>query len=403
MKTISANNARLLFVIDNDFGALGLALYFLFRQPIASNATILMPEWLYQKQAEYLPVKSYSYRSYQDIIENIEENSPDLVFLFSGYLLASVSIRSMLTDIKKFNNLLKNIQKHDCQLVTTDPYLGTFRFFNQFPKQNNKLAKLSFGLSEFLRSKMLLKAVKQISYLLEDIKHLHAVPSPVKEWNKLDNISFYNKHYIRSKNELSQLATSISKGCGDDLIQPQWLFVIARFDLDYQIRNYGKNAFTALVVDKLKQAIDNQRHATLIAPQELIDVLSVEFLDQEKVKLLAECAFEEFEKHLLSAEAVFYWQIFSTSTFLRLLHGLPVFCFDLGHSAHLSKLFHETCLSHYYLGKAPIMLDIKNPLNHAKLALFNDEFRTTGDYLNSKFSASHSPTEIIDTLLKARN
>lgn len=403
MKTISASNAKLLFVIDNDFGALGLALYFLHRQPVATNATILMPEWLYQKQAKYLPVQSQPYSSYQDILDIAEVKAPDIVFLFSGYLLASVKLRTVLTDIREFENFLTNIRKHNCQLVTTDPYLGTFQFFNQFPKQNNKLAKLTGGLSELIRAKILLKAIRRISFLLQDIKHLHAVPSPNAVWNKLDNISFYNKHYLRSKNELAHLSASLSANVSDDERLPKWLFVLARFDLDYQIEKYGRETFYGLVVEKLTQAQANEREAILIAPQELVDALAEKFQDQDRITLLAECAFDEFEKHLLTAEAVFYWQVFSTSTFLRLLHGLPVFCFDLGHSASLSQMFHETCLKHYYLGKSPVMLDITEPLEQRHLTEFNQEFVSMASYLNSKFSASSSPHDIIEAILNNRD
>ena len=62
------------------------------------------------------------------------------------------------------------------------------------------------------------------------------------------------------------------------------------------------------------------------------------------MSLLPYCSYEEFEQRLLDAEFVFYWQIFSTSTFLRLWNGLPVFFFDQGHNAHLLSPLQEAGL-----------------------------------------------------------
>ncbi len=97
---------------------------------------------------------------------------------------------------------------------------------------------------------------------------------------------------------------------------------------------------------------------------------------------------------------VFYWQIFSTSAFLRLWHGLPVFFFDPGHSSRFSKPMHEAGLKYYFMGGAPIYLDIDKPLEAAALAPMGAVFRESAGESRRRLARLPTPAAMVASLLK---
>ena len=115
--------------------------------------------------------------------------------------------------------------------------------------------------------------------------------------------------------------------------------------------------------------------------------------------MLARCAFEEFEQRLLDAEIVFYWQIFSTSAFLRLWNGLPVFFFDPGHSSRFSRPMHEAGLKYYFMGGSPIYLDIEKPLDAAALAQLSAGFRQSADESRHRLARLPTPAEMVSAIV----
>ncbi len=88
MITLTAGNAQLLFIIGHDYGELILAMYFLHGQRIASRSTLLLPPRLWATNGDTLPVRTRQYRSYEDLVRTIDDENPDIVFLFSGYLFS---------------------------------------------------------------------------------------------------------------------------------------------------------------------------------------------------------------------------------------------------------------------------------------------------------------------------
>src|SRR6476646_347961 len=89
MTDAASSATRLLFVIDNDFGALGVVMYMLHRQPLAARALILLPRRAYEQHGRALPVACKPYESLADILAAVEAHSPDVACLYSGYLLAA--------------------------------------------------------------------------------------------------------------------------------------------------------------------------------------------------------------------------------------------------------------------------------------------------------------------------
>ena len=389
---------RLLFVIDEDFGALGTVMYLLHRQPLAAHATLLLPRQAYELHGSLLPAASRPYQSVQDILEIVGTVSPDAVCLFSGYLFISQGLLS-LDDLRM---LVRTLRQRGCSIATSDPYVGTFRHFPEveFPTGPGALRRHLRVLTRFLNRMRVERRVRAIADILEGLSHIYPVPVDLPEGGAGPRrISFFNPGYIRSEAELRENSASVSALSKESPGTPRWLFVIARFDLEYQQRKYGRQGFVDLVAGKIREALDNGRHATFIGPAEVVEGLSRQFARQPGVTLLAYCPFVEFEQRLLDAEAVFYWQLFSTSSFLRLWNGLPVFFFDRGHGARLMEPLYQESMKLYYMGVSPVHLDVEAPLDASNLEALGRAYRQSGEDSRQRLARLPTPAQMIETII----
>jgi hypothetical protein len=402
---------RLLFVIDNDYGALGTVMYMLHRQPIASQATLALPASRHQLHAGGLPVASRPYESLQDLLRIVEAERPEVVFLVSGFLLT----RHNLLSYDELRELIVTLRARGCRVATSDPYLGTFsevakanvlvrssalhrnleRYLRVVPRVNKVIARLV----ELYSKRRLERHVRRVTEVLRDVTRIHPVALDAPRSGP-QSISFSNPLYIRTPEELRANAAKVAALPGMDPHRPHWLFVLAQFDLEYQENKHGLKGFVAIVARKIGEALANGRHATFLAPAAIIDELAPMFAGNRGVSLLRACAFEEFEQRLLDAEIVFYWQIFSTSAFLRLWNGLPVFFFDQGHSSRLSRPMHEAGLKYYFMGGAPIYLDIEKTLEASALAGSNAGFRASARDSRERLARLPTPGEMVNAIAR---
>ena len=113
-------DVRLLFVVNNDYGELSHAMSCLVGQEFASRAAILLPDILYSSHKDVLPIRTYHYASLDDILTRVEMWNPDIVFLFSGYLV----IGNRLLSWKSLARLVRHLRDRGCRIVTSDPFLG---------------------------------------------------------------------------------------------------------------------------------------------------------------------------------------------------------------------------------------------------------------------------------------
>lgn len=403
--------ARLLFVIDKDYGALGLAMYLLYRQPLSAHAMLLLPWREFELHRGRLPVASRPYQSLRDVLDVVEAESPDVVCLISGYLFA----RQGALPIRSLRRLIRRLRQRGCKVATSDPYLGTFAeiakvkvlvrtgaFHRGLERCLHKLPRVYRFVARFVElysKRRLQRHVRRVSEILGDVTHLY--PVPVDQMQQVvRSVSFFNSLYIRSQDELARNSAEVSALPGGDG-RRRWLFVLAQFDLEFQEKKYGKQGFVDIVVNKIQEALDSGKHPTFIGPAAITEALTRHFTRESGVSLLPRCPFEEFEHRLLDAEIVFYWQIFSTSAFLRLWNGLPVFFFDQGHSAHLSRPLHEAGLKYYYMGGAPIYLDAEKPLDAPALAALSPGFRQSAHDSRARLARLPTPVEMVSAILDA--
>lgn len=403
--------ARLLFIIDNDYGALGLVMHLLYRQPISALATLLLPQQAYDAHKDKLPLASRPYESLHDILNVVDGDDPDVVFLASGY---SYAYQGLLT-IRELQKLIRQLRGRGCKLATTDPYLGTFRHITDAPvklgtlQQNLEARLRSFpavsGLVaksiQYYKRRKLRRYVSKVADCLQNIAHICPVPVDLLPTGTVKYISFHNPLNIRSPEDLHRISTQVATFPDVDAARPRWLFVLARFDLEFQQTKYGRQCFVDIVVDKLRQTLDNGRHPTLIGPAAFVDEVARHFAGNSGVSLLSVCPFEEFQQRLLDAEIVFYWQIFSTSTFLRLMNGLPVFFFDHGHTARFFKPMHEAGLRCYYIADSPIYLEIEKSLDATQLAEHGPRFRQSAHDYRQRLARTPAPAEMVSAITDA--
>jgi hypothetical protein len=391
---------RLLFVIDNDFGALATVMYFLHRQPLSAHALVLLPRRAYELQEGRLRVASRPYQSLQDILDAVEGHAPDAVCLFSGYLIAC---QDLLT-IDSLRKLIAALRRRGCKVATSDPYLGTYLRIadTDVPAEPGglernldvRLAKLPLvhgfatGLVRTYVGNRLKRELRAIAGALGDVTHIYPVPMEPAEVGGVKSLSFFNPLYIRSGGEL--------RGNSG-----RWLFVLARFDLEFLEGKYGRQGFVDRVAGKIREALDNGKHPTFIGPAAIAQELSHRFPLDSEVELLSTCPFEDYERRLLDAEIVFFWQVFSSSAILRLWNGLQVYFFDVGHNARVLGPLREAGLKHYYLAAPPAHLDIDKPLNAAELAREGPAFRQSAEDCVKRLARLPTPVQMASAIMDA--
>ncbi len=392
--THATPRARSLFVIDHDFGALGTVMYLLHRQPLSAQTTILLPRRAYELNKVRLPMASRPYQSLQDILDVVEIESPDVVFLFSGYLIAA---QGLLT-LRDLRRLIGALRRRGCRVATSDPYLGTH---SQIVDAEIAVHGPVARLARFYDRQKVKRHVRSLADILEDVTHIYPVPIDQPQAGGAKRVCFFNPLYIRGAEELRANTATVSRLSDPAKRGQRWLFVLAQFDLEFQEETYGRRAFVERVAGKMREALDNGRQPMFIGPAAITEDLSRRFPPGSGVSFLPTCSFEEFQERLLDAEIVFYWQIFSTSAFFRLWNGLPVFFFDQGHNARVLKPLREAGLKHYYLAGPPVYLDIDKPLDAAELARLGAGFSQSAHDVRKRLASLPNPSEMVSAIIEA--
>ena len=118
----TTRSPRLLFLLNNDYGELALAMYFLQGRDLVDSSTVLLPPRLFADNKDTLPCEAREYKSIEDIIRLVDTNKPDIVFLFSGYILPNHELLSL----EVMAALVQLLSDRDCKIVTSDPFFGIF-------------------------------------------------------------------------------------------------------------------------------------------------------------------------------------------------------------------------------------------------------------------------------------
>ncbi len=394
MTTLTAENARLLFIFDNDYGELTQAMYLLHGQEIANRATFLLPSRLFATNGEGLNVQTREYRSYQDLIAVIDMEQPDIVFLCSGYLFP---IHNLLSG-QSLSELLRFLRGKGCQIVTTDPFWGLMSMSDPLTERDNAHPLKLFRIFNLpLKRYFILRPMAEPTRLLKDMLHVHLFPVNT---NNIRSVSFFNPLLIDAQVEPDRDRVTIP-GSTDRRF---WLFILGQED--YKIQKWlwgkggrGKRKFANLTAKTLQQTLKAGRHPIFIGPDDCIRAIKKRMRKINGVSLLTFCSYDRFMSLLVQAEYVFYWNAVSNTSMIRLLNNLPVFYLNRGHLSYAFYRTYERALQWYYRGWEPTYLDQERELEIDSLEKLAREYRDATIRIREELRSSPTPEEMIQKIL----
>lgn len=395
----SAENARLLFVLDNDYGELTTVMYLLLGQDWADRVMLLLPDHLYQTNSQAIPGRTFRFGSIQEVEHAIDSFHPDIAFLCSGYLYAMHDLFSL----EELEHLIDFLGKRDCKVVTADPFLGMLSrrpvsslISVDFPDASEltlpahvfrHLADVKQEQDEWLIEKL-----SGAERILRDHLHVypaHASPS-AEEASTADfrEIAFFNPRLI---------CTALPET--DNETKPHWVFILSGTDLETQQMFEAVRGFTEIVARLLKQAIAAGRRPIFVGPEKFVRELVRAMRGHEGAELLSFCSFTRLAALLLAAEYAFYWNSVSHSILLRSFNGLPVILFDRGHLVRNIEAIYERVIQWYYQGVQPIYLDHCQPLTLEVLDKATVDFRRDVARMGQDYKRAPEPASLIEHIL----
>jgi Flp pilus assembly protein TadD len=402
--------ARLLFVLDNDFGELTTVKYFLLGQSLAARTTLLLPERLYGHNREAVPGRTRRYGSMADILDVVDREQPAIVFLCSGYLLCE----HLSWPPGDLAHLVNGLRERGCRVVTSDPYLGmlsqrdprTLISFQLPGEQAIKFLIEQHGATVSNRPEIVERMAEsrkaaeekvwaylgQSEQVLRDSYHLYpsycdVAPGDAAETDAR-NLAFFNERLLWP-------APSPRPGPA----RPHWLFILASTDYDLQRVFEGIAGFVDIVANKLTETVAAGRHPILIGPGELIDRVVARLPSAEGIDLLAHCPFTRFMSLLITAEHAFYWNAVSHSLLIRLYNRLPIVLFDRGHLIRIAPAVHRRIVAWYYQGWEPPVRNQHDLLTVQKVEGWAADYRRQADRLAERYRRAPGPEQMIVDLM----
>lgn len=390
---------RLMFLLNNDYGELGLAMYFLQGRELVKSSTVLLPPRLFASNRETLPCATREYASIEDIISMVDTIKPDIFFLFSGYILPNHGLLSL----EEMDALVKLLVDRNITVSTSDPFFGIFSHMDAShitgPEslrlfETDLLPDLTWQYrAHAMRGNFhILSQFAIASDILKDTVHLYYCcpdPDDGPMQGSDHQAAFFNPSLI----EADQGAASSE--------DPHWLYILGSVDYELQTQLFSETEFLNIVARHLKEALDHGRRCVLLAPRECIQKLRSRVPVSARKDLLEFCAYEKFTSLLLDAEYVFYWNLASYSTFLRVINKRPMFMFDGGHLVRHVKPMAKTMGHSYYQNWTPPFLDPHEPLDIGVLEELSEAYRNDTQRIVKNLEALPSPEQVIEGLLSS--
>ena len=384
---------RTLIVVTKDYGELGHAMSFLSGQSFASRAVIMLPDNLYAKNKDSLPVSVLRYETLTDILSAVDAHRPHLAFLFSGYLLSHG-----LLPLGSLGTLLGHLRDRSCKAITSDPFIGLA------PELTLDQIDIGIaGLGQPVWTRWWVRLVNSLRdpkarilrvRALEAVTHMYPTSIPQGD-SAFEKVAFFNPCIVRAASDLRvSRGERVSAESAD--VRSRWLFVLSATDLNVQRDLLGMREVMENLLRVLRMALAAERSATLIAPAEIVSRLTNVLPDS--IELLSFCPFTEFQQRLLEAEYVFYWNAFSFSQQERVANELPIFLMDQGHLARTIKPYHECARACHFGGWEPPYLDHLQLPTPSDLAVLATAQRPAMRALRGRWQLSPTPDELVNQL-----
>jgi len=373
--TLTGNReARMLFVVSNDYGELGNARYILYGQGRQlNNTSFLLPNKLFERNQRVFGCSTEKYSTIDQVLQTIESRQPEIVFLFSGYLFAWDG----LLDVESIAKIVESSKIHGFKVVTSDPYLGLL---------SEPVARISDAHDSF-RS---LYEILQHAYHFYPVPCDHLAPSCT-----IRGLSTFNDKLVSDTLPPVASRAATRPRLAAEAEGASWLFVLGSNDYDVQTSALGRDLFVSKLAEKIKYSIAVGRKPMLIAPDRCNQLVRSKLGSAaDRVKLISFCGYDAFTRLLLSAEAAFYWNVVSNSMFHRVLNGLPNFYFDPGHLGRIQPIY-ELAVKNYFAGWEPICLDHKQHLSLELLRIVDGVFRQETARMRDQYRSAPSPPDLI--------
>ena len=373
--------AKLLFVLSNDFGELATAMYMV--RGYEFQSIFVMPDRLYAVHRESISCPAYRFGSVLDVTAIIDDAKPDIIFLFSGYLFAINNI----FDIGTLKTLVEGLQNFHHRIVTSDPFVGLM----------SDITASTFSYNHPLKQ-WLTEHFSTLNLILKNITHLYLVN--LKEIAHTRSVSFFNPNIILDPDAVGEHTRSLARWIEVDPAKKRWLFVLSREDYAMQVTRLGQNQFDDMLLGKLHQTALADRHPILVGPQVAIDALQSRNPQIAGLTLVPFCNYDRFMSLLFDAEYVFYWNIFSNSIPARIVNHLPAFFFDSGHMAHAIPSVFEAGVKRYYRSADLAYLDPQKVLKLEDLAPLGEKQRDDMAEAIENFKRSPTPEKMVEEILQ---
>jgi hypothetical protein len=354
------NASKLLFVMSAAFGELFNAMYMVMGSGFRTVFALRDAQFLVNHTA--LPGKSLRYGNRADLLAIIESEKPDMVCLFSGYLL----IDEKVMDVAELNSFIDHLLGRGIKVITSDPFLGLpsrvpmFDPNNPFEQLLSVPVKLVGGLL-FGQSFLYFSGMPS----LKRIPHVYVVEPD--EPGETQRLGFFNPHIRRYASELADSASLLKHQNGTTRSKQYWMFIFGKGEYLPLVNRDGVQHVHALLAEKLRETLEAGRLPVLFAPKDCIDALAADAILNHCV-LLHTCDYNRYMSLLVGAEYVFYWNIFSASILARLVNHRPTFFFGTGHIAEFDQMMFDKGMRQYYKNARLTYLDQTHLLSQTELA-----------------------------------
>lgn len=382
---------KLLLIIDDNFGSLGEALYLL--KGLSYRVSLLVPEKLYRLNRRKLPFPLHVYRSRLDIERAVLQQKPDLVFLFSAYLLCLTG-NFATDDIYK---LAEFLESQPVMTVTADPFLNAWGALDMEDPGYDPLLK--GALSVF---------TSRYRYFR---RYIHVTPLRLINGRNITHFDYYNYNVRITPAERARYSQTASAHLHIDRRTPFWLFFLAGAEYVNQTggdeisKQKGVKSrapyFHALIMNRLREAVTSGRTGVLIAPAACIEaVKKMAGPETGRIIFISFCDFNIYTALFFAAELVFSWNIFSFSLLPRVLNQLPVFFFSRGHISSLHRDFFVHLSGHFPGCRIDVVHPGKKLEVDALQQLASHQERRLYRPLHHHLSRSEGPERLVGRLLE---
>jgi hypothetical protein len=178
------------------------------------------------------------------------------------------------------------------------------------------------------------------------------------------------------------------------------MFTISQVDWEMQATFMGPEEFAKTVASLLTQTSQLGRHAILLGPAELLNMVAPALAGHERIHLLSFCSFRCAMSLLLSAEYSFYWNVVSHSILMQLWNGRPVILFNRGHLARSIPAIYERVIAWYYQGWEPPYIDQNARLSPGVLENAAASHAQSRKQMIARFRRAPSPVAVFNSLLE---